>query len=85
MAEWNSLKSETALPNVTSSSDPRIIHAFKVVDNVICGRQSSALLRRLAYVQLMRLFTFLEDIIGFEREMGQVVRVPYSYQCGIDV
>lgn len=83
MADWNSLKSETALLNIASSSDPRIIQAFKVVDNVICGRQGSTLLRRLAYVQLMRLFTFLEDIIGFERETGRVMRGRYYRDASV--
>ncbi|KAH6869636.1 hypothetical protein B0T10DRAFT_418283 [Thelonectria olida] len=78
MADWSSLKSETALPNIASSSDLRIIHAFKAVDSVICGRKGSTLLRRLAYIQLMRLFAFLEDVIRFERKTGQVVWGRYS-------
>lgn len=77
IADWKSLKSETTLSDVASSSDPRIIYAFKAVDNVICGRRGSILLRRLAYIQLMRLFTFLEGIIAYERKTGGVLRGRY--------
>lgn len=83
MADWNSLKSKTALPNIASSSDPRILQAFRAVDNIICGRQGSTLLRRLAYVQLMRLFTFLECIISFERKTGRVTRGRYQRDASI--
>lgn len=83
MADWTSLKNETAIPNNASSSHPRIIHAFKAVDSVICGRQGSTLLRRLAYVQLMRLFAFLQDIIRFERETGRVVRGRYCRDASV--
>ena len=70
MADWKSLKSETTLSDVASSSDPRIIYAFKAVDNVICGRRGSIMLRRLAYIQLMRLLTLLEGIIAYEKNGG---------------
>jgi hypothetical protein len=83
MADWNLLKRNTALPNVASSSDLRIIHAFKAVDDVICGRQGCTLLRRLAYVQLMRLFDFVEDIIAFERETGRVARGRYYRDASV--
>ncbi|KAL6409079.1 hypothetical protein AUP68_05448 [Ilyonectria robusta] len=74
LVDWNRLKSETAIPDATSSSDSRIVHAFKAIDNVICGIRGSTLLRRLAYVRLMQLFTFVENLVRFERESGRVKR-----------
>lgn len=76
MAGWISLLSRTTLPDDIESSDPRIIAAFKDVDSVICGQQGTHLLRRLAYVQLMRLFAFLEKILESERQTGLVFRKP---------
>lgn len=77
MADWNTLLAETFVPINASSSSPYIIRAFKILDSVICGEQSSHLLRRLAYVQLTRLLIVLEDIIRFERESGQMIRGHY--------
>lgn len=74
IADWNMLLAETSFPSNISSSNPCIIRAFKIIDGLICGEQTSYLLRRLAYVQLMRLFSALEDIIKLERESGQVIR-----------
>ncbi|KAF5228230.1 hypothetical protein FANTH_14551 [Fusarium anthophilum] len=71
---WILLLRQTSLPNFINSSHHSIITAFKAVDNVICGTQGTYLLRRLAYVQLMRLFTSLEALIKSERESGKAVR-----------
>lgn len=77
IADWNTLVAETTPPGNVSSSSPRITHAFRAIDSIICGQQGSYLLRRLAYVQLMRLFDLLEDTIRLERETGQVIRGRY--------
>lgn len=77
IADWNTLVAETTFAGNVSSSSPCIIHAFKTIDSIICGHQGSYLLRRLAYVQLMRLFDLLEDTIRLERETGQVIRGRY--------
>ncbi|KAF4446821.1 hypothetical protein F53441_9574 [Fusarium austroafricanum] len=74
--DWISLLRKTRLPNFTNSSDSCIINAFKAVDGVICGKQGTYLLRRLAYVQLMRLFVSLEAVIKSERESGGMIRKP---------
>lgn len=76
IADWISLLSKTTLPSDIESSDPCIITAFKAVDSVICGHQGTYLLRRLAYIQLMRLFASLEAIIKSERETGRIFREP---------
>ncbi|KAK3377660.1 hypothetical protein B0H63DRAFT_435866, partial [Podospora didyma] len=74
--DWISLLGQTVLPSDITSSDSRIIAAFRAVDSIICGQQGTFLLRRLAYVQLMRLFSFLEAVIKSDRENGRVFRKP---------
>ncbi|RSL64175.1 hypothetical protein CEP51_013191 [Fusarium floridanum] len=76
IADWISLLSKTTLPSDIESSDLCIITAFKAVDSVICGNQGTYLLRRLAYIQLMRLFASLEAIIKSERDTGRIFREP---------
>ncbi|KAH8754187.1 hypothetical protein F5883DRAFT_431631, partial [Diaporthe sp. PMI_573] len=66
MPDWITLLRETTLPCTIVSSAPLITNAFKVVDRVISTRESTNLLRRLAYFQLMRLFRSLEAIIESE-------------------
>ncbi|CEJ91515.1 hypothetical protein VHEMI07218 [[Torrubiella] hemipterigena] len=73
---WLSLLREATIPNGISSSDPQIIVAFKAVDKVILGKNESYLLRRLAYIQLMRIFSSVEAIIRSERENGSEKRLP---------
>jgi hypothetical protein len=77
ITDWNTLLAETSFPSNIPSSSPYIIRAFKIIDSLISAEQTSYLLRRLAYVQLMRLFSALEDIIKVERESGQVIRGRY--------
>ncbi|KAJ2906477.1 hypothetical protein MKZ38_001458 [Zalerion maritima] len=72
IADWISLLGKTTLPNNIASSDPSIIAAFRAVDIVICGQQGTHLLRRLAHVQLMRLFISLERIIAHKRASGRL-------------
>ncbi|PNP58756.1 hypothetical protein FNYG_15034 [Fusarium nygamai] len=85
ITDWDLLKSKTNIQNVSSSSDPRIIRSFKVIDDVLCGGQSSTLLRRLAYVRLMDLFSFLEGLISFERMSGRVIRERYYRDASIAI
>ncbi|KAL2259549.1 hypothetical protein VTK26DRAFT_6732 [Humicola hyalothermophila] len=75
LKQWMPLLAETTLPSDITSSDPCIIAAFQAVDAVICG-QGSDLLRRLAYIQLNRLFVSLEAIIKFDRENWRHPRKP---------
>lgn len=76
MTDWISLLGKTTIPGDLESSDPRIIAAFKAVDRIIRGQEGTYLLRRLAYVQLMGIFTTLESIIRSERENGRAPREP---------
>ena len=83
IADWRKLLTETEVPCNASSTSPYITRAFKVIDTVICGSQTSYLLRRLAYVHLMRLFSTLEDIIKIERESGLVIRGRYYRDASV--
>lgn len=76
ITDWISLLRVTTLPSDIRSSDTRIINAFKAVDSIICGKATTYRLRRLAYVQLTRIFTILEYSIKSERESKQVHREP---------
>jgi hypothetical protein len=80
--DWIKFLRETSLPNGITSEDPRIVTAFRVVDNVICG-QGTALLQRLANVQLIRLFSAVKGIIKSERENWRVHREPYYRDASI--
>lgn len=68
MPDWIALLRKTTLPSTIASSDPLITAAFKTVDSIFLRQESPYLLRRLAYFQLMRLFEYLEAIIGSERK-----------------
>jgi len=76
LPDWVKLLRKITLPTNITSTDPRIIAAFKALDSVICG-QGTIMLRRLANVHLMRLFGSLEAIIKFERNIGHIHREPY--------
>ena len=76
LLDWIALLRKTSLPDGITSNDPRIIDAFKAVDNVICG-QGTALLQRLANVQLIRLFDAVKGIIKSDRDNRRIYREPY--------
>lgn len=78
LPDWILLLSKTILPGGIASSDHRITAAFRVIDSIICGHHGTYLLRRLAYVQLMRLFEFLEVVIEFERRKGLHRAIGYG-------
>ncbi|KAI3333798.1 hypothetical protein F4824DRAFT_512943 [Ustulina deusta] len=82
LPDWIGLLRKATLPNDITSEDPRIITAFKAVDNVICG-QGTDLLQRLANVQLMRLFGSLKDIIKSDRDNGRIHREPYYRDANV--
>ena len=80
LAGWISILQKTTLPTNIASSDPRIVTAFKELDSIICGRDSTRILQRLAYIQLLRVFEFLERIIGSDHRNG-VVKLRPGYGC----
>ncbi|KAF4944948.1 hypothetical protein FSARC_14537 [Fusarium sarcochroum] len=83
VSDWNSLKDETRILNLASSSDPRIIRSFKIIDLVLCGRRGSTLLCRLANVHLMDLFSIVERLVSFERKSGHAVRKPHYRDASV--
>ncbi|KAF5553758.1 hypothetical protein FPHYL_8644 [Fusarium phyllophilum] len=76
IADWVTLLVETTFTSAVTSSDPCIIAAFRAIDKIILGKEATYLLRRLAYVQLRRVFTTLEAILRSERKRNQVRRHP---------
>jgi len=69
--DWTSLLRKTTLPPNVASSDTQVIAAFRAVDSVISGKQSTCVLRWLAYVRLMALFESLKPVVRAERENGE--------------
>lgn len=74
---WFQLLQNTTPPPDVRSSDPRILSAFQRIDEIICG-QGQPPLRRLAHVQLIRLFDWLEATIKFERDNGHIASERYQ-------
>jgi len=72
--DWTSLLRKTTLPPNVASSDTRVIAAFRAVDSVISGKQSTFVLRWLAYVRLMALCDSLKPVVRAERETGEAHR-----------
>ena len=67
--KWMSLETTTALLEGTTSSDPRIICAFKTLDRLF-DSESDVYVVRMAYIQLGRLLHRLETMIKSERQAG---------------
>ncbi|KAG8170306.1 hypothetical protein KVR01_001051 [Diaporthe batatas] len=72
LASWISILRKTALPDNITSSDPRVVTAFQELDSIIFGRESTRMLKRLAYMQLLRVFESLEQIIDLDHRDGRV-------------
>lgn len=72
IAQWVLLLSCTLPPAGISSSDPRFITAFQYIDSILCGIETNYLLRRLAYIQDLRLSEQLQAVIRAEREKGSL-------------
>jgi len=72
--DWTSLLRMTTLPPNIASSDTRVIAAFRAVDSVISEKQSTGVLRWLAYFRLMTLFDSLMPVVKSERENGEAHR-----------
>ncbi|KAH8891483.1 hypothetical protein GQ53DRAFT_623118, partial [Thozetella sp. PMI_491] len=71
---WTSLLRETTLPPTVASSDTRVIAAFRAVDSAITAKQSTAVLRWLAYARLTALFDSLRPVVRSERKNGESYR-----------
>ncbi|KAL2199484.1 hypothetical protein P885DRAFT_19918, partial [Corynascus similis CBS 632.67] len=72
--DWTSLLRKTTLPPNVASSDARVIAAFRAIDSVISGKQSTCVLRWLAYVRLIGLCNSLKPVVRAEKENGEAHR-----------
>jgi hypothetical protein len=72
--DWISLLRKTMLPPNVASLDTQAITAFRAVDSVISEKQSTCVLRWLAYIRLMALFDSLKLVVRAERENGEAHR-----------
>ncbi|KAH8910569.1 hypothetical protein BR93DRAFT_274883 [Coniochaeta sp. PMI_546] len=72
--DWTSLLRKTTLPPNVASSDTRVIAAFRALGSVISEKQSTCVLRWLAYARLMALFDSLKPVLKAERENGDAHR-----------
>lgn len=71
---WFSLVQQTTIPAGSSCLDPVIISSFRVLDSIIMSKKSTPIASGLAYVQLIRLFDRLEEIVASSRQRGLVHR-----------
>ncbi|KAK0702694.1 hypothetical protein B0H67DRAFT_468601, partial [Lasiosphaeris hirsuta] len=71
---WASLSKETNISSNTNCFDPAIITSFRKLDHIITSKESSPIMSRFAYIQLMRLFDTVEEIINSSRQLGLIYR-----------
>ncbi|KAK2055562.1 hypothetical protein LY76DRAFT_577877 [Colletotrichum caudatum] len=67
LAGWISILRTTTLPENITSSDRRIVTAFKELDSIINGEKSTQIMQRLAYIQLLSVFESLKRIVSSDR------------------
>ncbi|KAK2005925.1 hypothetical protein LZ32DRAFT_545025, partial [Colletotrichum eremochloae] len=72
LAGWISILGMTTLPENITSSDRRIVIAFKKLDSIINGQKSTQIMRRLAYIQLLSVFESLKRIVNSDRWDGLI-------------
>lgn len=72
LVDWISILGKTSLPDGITSSDPRVVAAFEELDSIIDGRESTPILQRLAYMQLLRVFETLKQIINSDHRDGKI-------------
>ena len=78
ITDWVLLLRQTAIPDNTPVSNSHFTLAFRAVDDIICHRKGTAMLRRLAYIRLMQLFSSLTSLIKADRNSGKTVRAPHQ-------
>ncbi|KAK2052407.1 hypothetical protein LY76DRAFT_598628 [Colletotrichum caudatum] len=67
LAGWISILGTTTLPENITSSDRRIVTAFKKLDSIINGQKGTQIMRRLACIQLLSVFESLKRIVSSNR------------------
>lgn len=71
LADWITILTKTTIPSNIASSDPCVTSAFRLLDRARNGMDNTR--SRLAYIQLMRVFESLEEIIASDRENGRLL------------
>lgn len=74
LADWASLLAKVIVPEDVASGDPGFVAAFAILEGVLSGNQTTALLRRLAFVEMMRLSDTLQVVIKSERDNRRLYR-----------
>ncbi|CAH0019565.1 unnamed protein product [Clonostachys rhizophaga] len=72
LLEWLSILRATMLPENITSSDPRVVTAFKYLDNILYGQANSILVRRLAAIQMLYLLETVKQIVSSDYRQGRV-------------
>lgn len=72
LSDWISILAGTSLSDITTGTDPRITNAFKELDNTIFGIASTEVRRRFAYLRLLDVFEFLENILHTDYQAGRI-------------
>ena len=70
LEDWIIIRVKTTLPSGITSSDPSVISAFQLLDGTI--DEGDNMRSRFADIQLLCIFTSLEDIIASERRNAQI-------------
>ncbi len=70
VADWAFLLGKIRAPPDGISTDPGFIAAFRALDDAISGKQTTYLLRRLVFVEMIRLSDGLQRIVRSERDRG---------------
>lgn len=64
---WIQLQEATTFPDNISSTDSRVVSAFRSIFDAI---YKGGIISRMAHVQLLSVFCALERLVGFERKLG---------------
>jgi hypothetical protein len=71
LAGWLSILGKTTLPGSITSSDHHVA-AFKELDSIIFGVETTTMLKRFAYIRLAQVFETLEEILRFDHWNGKI-------------
>jgi hypothetical protein len=67
---WISILTKTTIPDNVTSSDPRVLNSFQLLDKA--RTDGDKMLSRLAYIRLAYVFESLQEIVASDRRNGQL-------------
>ena len=76
LGTWMSLLRNTTLPHQISSSDDRVLEAFRALESVITDKLANPFIARLAWLQLTHMLDAVENIVKSERARKIIHRAP---------